>query len=147
MGVKELRTEIIIEAPKSTVWNILTDTASYDDWNPFIHPSQGELIKGGKLKNTMHLPGRKPQTFTPKILEVKPEEEFRWLGSLFFKGLFDGEHYFLLNETEEGHTHLIHGENFSGILVKSVMKSIEDLTLQGFISMNKALKDRAEAQS
>jgi hypothetical protein len=30
--------------------------------------------------------------FKPKVLSVRPERELRWLGRLFVRGVFDGEH-------------------------------------------------------
>ena len=33
-------------------------------------------------------------TFKPNILVFEENKELRWLGKLFFKGLFDGEHKF-----------------------------------------------------
>ena len=72
----------------------------------------------------MHLEGMKPQVFTPKVLKLKKNREFRWLGHLFIKGLFDGEHYFVLEESDNGGTKVIHGEIFSGILVRPLLKMI-----------------------
>ncbi|MDX1940834.1 MAG: SRPBCC domain-containing protein [Saprospiraceae bacterium] len=144
--MKNIQTEIIINASAEKVWNILTDFAKYHEWNPFIRSSEGEAKVGTKLKNTMHLEGQKPQTFTPTILEVTPNQSFRWLGSLFFKGLFDGEHYFRLEPINEHQVKFLHGENFSGILVGMVMKMIGAATQQGFLQMNEALKARAEGK-
>lgn len=143
--MKSIQTEIIINASAVTVWNILTDFNKYHEWNPFIRNSKGEAKVGAKLENTMHLEGQKPQTFTPTVLEVRQNESFRWLGSLFVKGLFDGEHYFRLEPIGQNKVKLIHGENFSGILAGMIMKMIGEATDKGFHAMNQALKARAEA--
>ena len=34
--MKELRSQIEIEAPADRVWQVLTDFATYPEWNPFI---------------------------------------------------------------------------------------------------------------
>jgi len=39
--VKELRSEIEIEAPTERVWGVLTDFAAYPEWNPFIRRVSG----------------------------------------------------------------------------------------------------------
>ena len=92
----------------------------------------------------MQLEGQKPQTFKPSILVVDKEKEFRWVGHLFLKGIFDGEHYFLLEQLNEQEVKLIQGENFSGILSNPIMKMIGEKTISGFQKMNEALKERAE---
>lgn len=40
--------------------------------------------------------------FTPEVIEAKVNEELRWVGRLAIPGIFDGEHYFIL-ESHEGH--------------------------------------------
>jgi len=84
--------------------------------------------------------------FTPEVLVADKNAELRWVGRLGFKGIFDGEHYFILEETAEGTTILHHGENFTGILAYPLLALIKDDTLKGFEAMNKALKARVEPE-
>jgi hypothetical protein len=35
-------------------------------------------------------------TFKPTILTLESNKEFRWKGKLGITGIFDGEHYFIL---------------------------------------------------
>src|SRR5215210_9363232 len=39
--MKELHSEIEINAPAQRVWEVLTDFASYPQWNPFIRRASG----------------------------------------------------------------------------------------------------------
>ena len=78
-----------------------------------------------------------------KILE--PKNEFRWLGSLIFPGIFDGEHIFQLEQINDSKTKFIHRENFSGLLVPLFWKSLNTNTRKGFEEMNEALKERIES--
>lgn len=142
--MKSIQTEVIIKVAPSVVWGILTDFARYPEWNPFIR-IRGNAEAGIYLKNTIYLEGHKPQVFRPQVLTVKPEREFRWQGNLLVKGLFDGEHYFILEKTIDGHTRLLHGENFTGILTRLIFKMIGEKTQQGFEKMNAALKQQCEA--
>lgn len=142
--MRHLETSILIKAPKSVVWNILTDLNAYPEWNPLIKKSKGDVKVGNRIENEMHLSGQKPQTFKPKLLVVQPEKELRWLGSLLIKGIFDGEHYFILENTPEGYTQLKHGEHFSGILSGFIMRQIGEATEKGFQDLNQALKARSE---
>lgn len=136
----EIRTEIAIDAPPAKVWSVLTDTAAYAEWNPFIVDMQGEVAKGATLRNTMQPANGSQIVFKPTVLEVKPQRELRWLGRLFVPRIFDGEHYFLLEETATG-TRLVHGEKFRGVLLWAMST---DSFRGDFERMNVALKARAE---
>lgn len=143
--MKSIRTEISIQAPAQIVWNTLMDFDRYKIWNPFMQIS-GEAQQGNFLKTAITLDGQKPQEFQPKILELIPERSFRWLGHLFVKGLFDGEHFFKLEQVAENETRFIHGERFSGLLSGLILNLIEGKTIAGFEKMNAALKQEAERQ-
>lgn len=138
----QLKTEIILNASKEKVWDVLTSFDTYKNWNPFIIASTGKAIEGQSLENTMILNG-KENTFKPVITKVIEHQEFEWLGSGFF-GMFKGRHYFKLEEINSNQTKLIHGEYFSGLLSGIIMKMIGDDTLKHFQAMNKALKEEVE---
>lgn len=140
---KNIATEILINATKEKVWAILTDFGNYKSWNPFMIDSSGQAVVGTKLVNTMKSKDREMK-FKPTILTVKQYEYFDWLGSLFFKGLFDGHHYFKIEDVGNGQVKLTQGENFSGILSGMIMRSIGEDTKNNFVNMNNALKQRAE---
>jgi hypothetical protein len=143
----QLDTNIDIDAPPSTVWEILSDLNGYAEWNPFIVSSSGDVAVGEKLKNRMQPPGGKAMTFKPTVTEVDAGHGFEWLGRLGVPGIFDGRHRFELEATPNGGTRLIHSEQFSGVLVRFMRKSLDTQTLQGFQDMNVALKDLAEARA
>lgn len=140
----ELRTEIEIAAAPGAVWSVLLDFPSYRDWNPFIPTISGEARVGAELEVLIASPSGREMTFRPKVLTVVPGEELRWLGHLFFRGLFDGEHFFRLTEIAAGRTRFVHGENFTGILLKPMTGRLTD-TARGFVFMNQALKRRVES--
>lgn len=50
--MKELRTEIEIQASPDKVWEILTNLDQYPDWNPFIHHAIGAAKLGEKVDIT-----------------------------------------------------------------------------------------------
>jgi hypothetical protein len=81
--------------------------------------------------------------FKPTVLSVRPERELRWLGHLFVPGIFDGEHYFLLEPIGENRTRLTQGEKFSGLLIGLLSNTLA-ATSAGFKAMNTALKQQAE---
>ena len=72
--------------------------------------------------------------------------ELRWSGSLGIRWVFDGEHAFLLESIGGGNTRFRQEERFVGILASLIMRGgMLEATRQGFVAMNEALKQRAEA--
>lgn len=140
----ELRTEIEIDAPPNAVWAVLIDFPRFRDWNPFIASVSGEAKVGERLEVVLSPPEGREMTFRPTVLVVDPERELRWLGHLFFRGLFDGEHFFRLVEVAKTRTRFVHGENFTGILVKPLTQTLTK-TARGFVYMNQAIKRRVES--
>jgi len=110
----EVTAEIILDAQPNQVWQILTDGENFSKWNPFVTNMQGVIQKGEKIVITMEPKPGKKMVFKPKVLEAVPNEELRWIGRVGVPGIFDGEHYFIL-EPYDGKTRLVHGEQFSGI--------------------------------
>jgi hypothetical protein len=142
--MKDLTTAIAIDAAPAVVWQILMDFAAYPDWNPFIRSIQGQAVPGAQLVARLQPPGGQAMTFKPKVLVADAEREFRWRGRLVLPGLFDGEHRFQLDPLAENRVQFIHSEQFSGLLVPLLAKSLDTTVREGFEAMNQALKARAE---
>jgi hypothetical protein len=139
-----IRTEIEIEAPPERVWQILTDFAAYQEWNPFIPRLAGEAAAGARLDVFLQPPGGRGMGIRPTVLAAAPHREFRWLGHLGVPGLFDGEHIFRLEPLGPERIRFVQEERFAGILAPLVLRFIGASTRRGFIAMNEALKTRAE---
>ena len=138
-----ITTTIRINAPATIIWETLMEFENYPEWNPFIRSISGNPKTGEKLTVLLQPnPNKKGMVFRPKVLVSQPNREFRWLGHLWFKGLFDGEHRFFLSENEDGSTTFTHEERFTGILVPFLKKMLENDTKPGFIKMNEALRTR-----
>jgi len=139
----ELRTEVEIEAAAADVWRVLTDFASYPEWNPFITEIRGDLREGTALEVSLSVPEGRDLHFRPRLLRCENERELRWRGHFLFAGLFDGEHFFRLEAVSPSRTRFIHGENFTGILVRFASATLSKAA-RGFVYMNRALKRRVE---
>jgi hypothetical protein len=143
MVERRIETSIEIDAPPKRVWALLTNFALTPTWNPFIKSISGNLAKGARLSVHIVPPGKSGMHFHPTVLSVRPERELRWLGHLLISGLFDGEHYFLLDPLGESQTRLTQGEKFSGLLV-GLLSGTLSATEAGFKAMNTALKQEVE---
>jgi hypothetical protein len=142
--MKELYTEIEIQASPERVWQVLTDLERFSQWNPFIRSAKGELKVGSQLEVLIQPPGSSKTMFYPRVLKVETNREFRWLGSLLIPGIFDGEHIFIIESIAENKVRFRHSEQFNGILVPLLWKSLDTNARQGFNEMNAALKKLAE---
>jgi hypothetical protein len=143
--MKQLQTQIEIYASAKRVWEVLTDFASYPQWNPFIRHISGRPAPGERLQARLAPPGGRAMTFKPKVLAAEPNRQLRWLGHLLVPGLFDGEHSFTIESLEENRVQFVQREAFNGLLVPLFARSFKTNTQQGFEEMNRALKERAEA--
>jgi hypothetical protein len=83
-------------------------------------------------------------TFRPTVLRADGSE-LRWLGHLYVRGLFDGDHRFAVEDLGEGRSRLTQSESFRGLLVRPIMRLYGADTESGFEAVNAALKARAEA--
>ncbi|MGJ9372810.1 SRPBCC family protein [Nesterenkonia sp. CF4.4] len=141
-------TSITIDAPPMAVWETLTDFRSYqkDGWNPFIRSIEGTPEVGNRLVVHLRGNGGRGMRFTPTLLAAEPGRELRWIGKLGLGGILDGEHSFFLTSNDDGTTHLVHSERFTGILA-SLMKGTTDRGEAGFAAFNESLKHRVETGS
>ncbi len=135
----EIKTTTTIQATPEKVWKVLTDFENHKKWNPFVKSITGNVQVGNKIKVVLQ-----GMTFKPIVLKFEANNEFRWKGSLGMKGIFDGEHYFILEGQKNGSTLFTHGEIFSGILVRLFKNKLQGETKGGFVAMNESLKAEAE---
>ena len=144
--MRVLETRIQISASPEKVWSILTDFETYPEWNPFITNAQGQIKVGAKLTIDLSPPRTKAMVFKPVVKSVVENREFSWIGHFLFPGIFDGEHIFNIKPTESGCL-FIQKENFSGLLLPLLWKSLDKDTREGFEQMNQALKEKAENEN
>ena len=142
---KQLVSEIEIDASPEVVWEVLTDLASYPKWNPFIVRAEGSIEIGARINLRMQPVGARPVTVKPTVLEVAEGRRLSWLGRLVLPGMFDARHVFVLQARENGGMRLRQTEDFHGVLVPLMARSLDRHTLPAFVAMNEALKRQTES--
>ncbi|MFC6992328.1 SRPBCC family protein [Haladaptatus sp. GCM10025707] len=142
----ELTTSIDIDAPPETVWRVLTDFDHYPEWNDFMHIA-GRPTVGTRLHITPGPAAGRSPSFKPEVLRADANRELRWLGHLYVRGLFDGEHRFEITDLGDGTSRLTQAERFSGVLVGLFNRFFGDQTERNFHGVNAALKERAESMA
>ena len=142
--MREIRTEIEIDASPNKVWQILTDFDKYNQWNPFINEIIGSAKAGSKIEIHIETPSGRNRKYEPTVTKVEKERELRWLGKSSIPGFMNGEHVFMINEVQSGRILFVQREVFNGFLSSLFGKSLDTDIKEGLDEMNKALKERAE---
>lgn len=134
-------TKIDIDADIETVWRVLTDFTSYEEWNPFISRVSTDLSVGSSITFDELRPNMPKSTYTSTIQYVDKNKRFGWCGGV--KYIWFVEHTFHLEKISDNKTSLIQQENAKGIVVPFIKEKMA-ATEQGFVLMNRALKERSE---
>jgi hypothetical protein len=145
--VKEVRSEIEINSYPESVWKILTDFATYDQWNPFINKIIGLPTEGSKIDIYIETASGKNRKYSPRITKVEEGRELRWFGKSSLPGFLNAEHIFTIEELQPESVRFIQREVFDGLLTRLFGKGLDTDVMQGFQDMNDALKKRAERGS
>jgi hypothetical protein len=141
----QIRTQIEIDSTPDEVYAVVADVAAYPEWNPTIVEAAGTGVLGEKLRLRMQPTDGRGMTFHPRVTAAEPGVAFEWLGRLGVPGLFDGRHRFELHDLGDGRTRLVHGESFSGLLVRPLRRMLDEKTLRDFEVVNRAIAERVVA--
>lgn len=142
--MKALQSEIEILASAEQVWQLLTDFASFPQWNPFIRHINGEAHEDAWLEVYIQSVGAGGMKSRPTVLRAKPNQELCWFGYLLMPGLFDGEHSFIIESLGTDRVRFVQRKIFTGLLVPLFARKLAKNTWHGLEEMNQALKARAE---
>jgi len=141
--MRTIDTHTTIDAPAAVVWAALTDTAAYPRWSQFLLAIDGQLTVGERLSVEIAPPEARARTFRPTVTVVDHERCLEWLGHVGVRGIFDGRHRFELIPEGPSTTTLRHSEQFTGLLVAPMWRSLVGPTTQGFELFNAAIAERS----
>lgn len=170
--MKNLPTQIEINATPYEVWLVLTQFHAYELWNPFIANIKGEVCLGKKLHVTLFpsmpklndrmrenkKPNEEPNfagqemtqlnkssTFKVEVTQLQNERKMRWEKRSFFLGNYF--HEFILEKTSNETTTFQNNIYMSGFLVNLGWEAyIKHMYQSGLELMNEALKNKVEAK-
>jgi hypothetical protein len=142
--LKIIETSIVIDSTPEKVWGILTKFEEYELWNPFMTKVIGSATLNSKIEVNINTISGKKRTYYPIITRCKTNKELRWKGKSFLPGVFDGERIFILENSNDDKILFYHKEIFSGLGVRLVGNKLDESLRESFVTMNEALKVRAE---
>ncbi len=144
--MKSIEKSILLKGTVEQVWQVLVDFESYPTWSPTVKYFAQKPVVGQRCKVMLEQPNGFKITMNPRILRMDTGVELRWKGNLLVPGIFDGEHYFLLEKVGTDQVRLTQGELFSGILIPFCTKLLLE-TAHGFELFNLAIKRRVENEN
>lgn len=138
MGYKVVRS---ISADVNTVWDLLSNTAKWKDWNPTVVSIDGTIAEGNKVKLVSTLNPKR--AFNLSVTKVDAPREMVWSDGMPL-GLFKGERTYRLTPQADGTTEFFMEEVYSGLMAPLITKSIPDMT-HNFAEFADGLKAAAES--
>ena len=139
--MKTFSTSVVINASPQSIWEILTDSSKWTQWNTTIDKIEGKIAPGEKI--TVYAKASPGRAFPLKVTEFVPGERMVWTGGMPL-GLFRGERTFTLAQHAAGGVEFTMQEVFSGLMSPLIARSIPDLQ-PSFDEFAAGLKQQAEA--
>lgn len=139
----EIDHELEIDAPAAVVWDVITDTARYGEWNPFVLECQTDLRPGGPINMKVRL-GNSTQKANEVIDEVHEGRGYSYRMKPLPVGALRSYRTHAIEPV--GEKACIYRSHFElhGWLSPLVGAIMASKLQEGFDGMSDAIKDRAE---
>lgn len=141
--MREIRTEIYLNAPIEVVWKTLTDFENWQKWNPTVVRVHGSPTQGSNLEITMSKDNCDEMIYKAQVVEVVPPHQFRWRAKMMAGFVFTNDRIFQLSKKDNG-THFVHIESYSGIMAAMSWNKLSEFVPKVLEKMNQALKNELE---
>jgi uncharacterized protein YndB with AHSA1/START domain len=137
----EYITTVSIHASPERVWDILTESAGYADWNPEIVGIEGRMAPDARIKARVKLGSGAIRTIALRVTAFQPPTRMEWTGGLPL-GLFVGRREFAVIP-RDGETDFRMHLRMSGPFAPLILKSVGDRQPE-IETFSAALRARAE---
>ena len=137
--MREIRTEIVLDATPEAVWDALTDLEAYAEWNPQTVEASGTVAEGERVELTVRPSGGRERTMTATVVAADRPRRLEWVSTLGSRWLFSARHTFELEPLEDDRTRLVNRERHAGVLVRF---AVSDDAGSDYEAMNRALAER-----
>jgi hypothetical protein len=133
---------IVIDAPATTVWHLLTDVRAQAAWNSTLASIDGKVAIGERV--SFSVPEAPRQTFSPRVVAYDEAKSMVW--RLGFWPMLVSDRTYRLAPGPGGSTEFTLDEVFRGVLLPAVARTFPDFGLM-FERTAADLKVAAEAQT
>ena len=133
-----------VQAPAEIVWEVVSDFATWHEWNPLYRKAEGQMKIGTALTLEQHLPGEPAKIIAPIVQDWVPYEQLHWR-STRMGGFVTAIRYLEIENMGEANATFSNGELFMGLLLRFVSREERRTLKAAFTRMGEAVRDRAEA--
>jgi hypothetical protein len=143
----KLAESVDIEASASTVWGVITDLASYGEWNPFVVAATSSLKPGEAIQMRVKLFASFAQPQTETILEHETGRRLCYGLSRTVAGALQSHRCHSLEVLGDERCRYSSSFELSGWLAPVVERLLGRRLASGFAGNTAGLKARAESFS
>ena len=129
-----LESEVTVNAPVETVWQVVTNLEGYERWNPFVTRAAGDLRLGGELDLRLELPDGETDEITPEVVILRPDRKLRWQSHRVLPGVADREYEVILEPLDGGRVLVFQQMRIEGILAPLTDSGKEQAALDAMAS-------------
>lgn len=133
-----------IDAPPEIVWEVITDTDSYGEWNPFVHECQSTLKPGDTINMRVQI-GRMKIRQTEIMSDYREGEGFAYCMKPAPLGALSSQRQHRIEAAGDGRSRYHSRFQLDGWMAPLVKGLIGSNLRAGFDGMSEGVRDRAQA--
>jgi len=139
-----VRVELVIEAPRQAVWDVLIDFPRYPEWNPFTIGVETSGRVGDPVLLDVQL-GRRRIKMRERMRVREPLRRVGWGVRMLGGVLLDCTRVQELEDLGANRTRYVCHESFRGLLVPFFFARYRDRMQRGFEAAARALAQRVRS--
>jgi hypothetical protein len=114
---RSYRDAVVVDAPRSAIWSLLTDFDRYPEWNPYITEGHGTATAGSTVElGFSSTEGAEAETRSATVLIVKPRRKLEWRTRILAPGVLDREQVFRVLPMRSGRWLVVQEVRIEGVL-------------------------------
>ncbi len=108
---KSVHAEVIVRASSDDVWDTVTDTSTYNDWNPIFRNLEGTFSEGSSIRLDMTVSDGGQTPIEVSVTNLIPGREIHQSAGI--PGVLTANHQWLIEPVSDG-TRVVQHEEYRG---------------------------------